>query len=140
MSWRWIFFGNVPIGVVAIALTMLHVEESRDRDAGRLDWLGFATFSSALGALVYGLIESNTHSWDSGRVLGSIVTAVALLSTFVLVELRQRRPMFDLSLLRNPTFVGGLVSAFAISASALDGPRRAPGPRADVTFDRATSS
>ena len=118
LSWRWIFFVNVPIGVIAIALTMLHVEESRDPDAGRPDWRGFMTFSAALAALVYGLIESNTHSWGSGRVLGSIITAVVLLAAFVMVELRQRRPMFDLSLMRNPTFVGGLASAFAISASA----------------------
>ena len=118
LSWRWIFFVNVPIGVIAVALTMLHVEESRDPDAGRPDWLGFVTFSAALGALVYGLIESNTHSWGSGRVLGSIITAAGLLTAFVVVELRQRRPMFDLSLIRNPTFVGGLASAFAISASA----------------------
>jgi EmrB/QacA subfamily drug resistance transporter len=118
LSWRWIFFVNVPIGVIAIALTLLRVEESRDPDASRPDWWGFGTFSSALGLLVYGLIESSTHSWGSDRVVGSLVTALLLLLAFVLVELRQRRPMFDLSLLRNPTFVGGLGSAFAISASA----------------------
>jgi predicted MFS family arabinose efflux permease len=118
LSWRWIFFVNIPIGVVAIALTLLRVEESRDPDASHPDWLGFVTFSSALGLLVYGLIESSTHSWGSGRVIGSLASALLLLSMFVVVELRQRRPMFDLSLLRNPTFVGGLGSAFAISASA----------------------
>jgi EmrB/QacA subfamily drug resistance transporter len=118
LSWRWIFFVNIPIGVLAIALTLLRVEESRDPDASRPDWLGFVTLSSALGLLVYGLIESSTHSWGSGRVLGSLVTALLLLLMFVVVELRQRRPMFDLSLLRKPTFVGGLASAFAISASA----------------------
>ena len=118
LTWRWIFFVNVPIGVIAIALTLLRVEESRDPDAGRPDWLGALSFSGALAALVYGLIESNTHSWGSARVSGSLVTAAGLLAVFVLVELRQRRPMFDLTLLRNPTFVGGLASAFAISASA----------------------
>jgi len=67
LSWRWIFFVNVPIGVIAVVLTMLHVKESRDPDAGRPDWPGFLTFSAALGALVYGLIESNMHSWGSDR-------------------------------------------------------------------------
>jgi EmrB/QacA subfamily drug resistance transporter len=119
LSWRWIFFVNVPIGVVAIALTLLRVEESRDPEASRPDWRGFVTFSSALGLLVYGLIESSTHSWGSERVAGSLATALLLLLVFFGVERTQRRPMFDLSLLRNPTFVGGLVSAFAISASAL---------------------
>jgi EmrB/QacA subfamily drug resistance transporter len=118
LSWRWIFFVNMPIGVVAVALTLLRVEESRDPDAGRPDWVGFVTFSSALGLLVYGLIESSTYSWVSGRVIGSLAAAVVLLVLFVVAELRQRAPMFDLSLLGNPTFVGGLGSAFAISASA----------------------
>lgn len=118
LSWRWIFFVNIPIGVIAIALTLAKVEESRDPHAARPDWLGFMTFSSALAALVYGLIEANSHSWGSSRVIGSIVTAALLLALFVVVELRQRRPMFDLHLLRNRTFVGGLGSAFAISASA----------------------
>jgi EmrB/QacA subfamily drug resistance transporter len=117
-SWRWIFFVNIPIGVLASALTLLRVEESRDPNASRLDWLGFVSFSSALGLLVYGLIESSTHSWGSGRVVGSLAAALLLLLVFVGLELRQRRPMFDLSLLRNPTFLGGLGSGFAISASA----------------------
>jgi predicted MFS family arabinose efflux permease len=60
---------------------------------------------------------SSQHSWDSGRVVRSLITGVGLLAVFVIVELRQRRPMFDLGLLRNPTFIGGLGSAFAISAS-----------------------
>jgi predicted MFS family arabinose efflux permease len=118
LSWRWIFFVNIPIGVAAVALTLLRVEESRDPDAGRPDWLGFVTFSAALGLLVYGLIESSTHSWGSHLVVGSLVTAALLLAVFLVVELTQRRPTFDLSLLRKPTFVGGLGSAFAISASA----------------------
>jgi predicted MFS family arabinose efflux permease len=119
LSWRWIFFVNIPIGVAAIALTLLRVEESRDPSAGRPDWLGFVTFSSALGLLVYGLIESSTHSWGSDQVVGSLAAAALLLALFLVAEIRQRRPMFDLSLLRNPTFVGGLGSAFAISASGL---------------------
>ena len=117
LSWRWIFFVNIPIGLFAIGLTLRVVQESRDPDAGMPDWLGFLTFSSALGALVYGLIESNSHAWGSGQVMGALITSALLLGVFVLVELRQRRPMFDLALLRNPTFIGGLGSAFAVSAS-----------------------
>ena len=119
LSWRWIFFVNVPIGAVLVALTLLRVAESRDPGASRPDWLGFLTFSSGLALLVYGLIESSSHAWGSGRVLGSLVSAGLLLVLFVVAELRQRQPMFDMSLLRNPTFVGGLASAFAISASVL---------------------
>jgi len=100
-------------------MTVLRVDESRDPDATRPDWLGFVTFSSALGLLVYGLIGSSSHAWGSGRVAGPLVASVVLLALFVIVELLQRRPMFDLSLLRNPSFVGGLAAAFAISASAM---------------------
>ena len=117
ISWRWIFFVNLPIAAVAIAITLLRVDESRDPNAGRPDWMGFLTFSAALASLVYGLIESNSHSWGSGVVVASLVSAAVLLIAFVATELRQRQPMFDLSLLRNPTFVGGLAAAFAISAS-----------------------
>jgi MFS family permease len=73
LSWRWIFFVNVPIGVIAIALTLLRVEESRDPDAGRPDWLGALSFSGALVALVYGLIEST-------RIRGARVVCPARLS------------------------------------------------------------
>ncbi|HEY7619597.1 MAG TPA: MFS transporter [Solirubrobacteraceae bacterium] len=116
LSWRWIFLVNIPIGIATIAAILLRVEESRDPRAARPDWLGFVTFSSALFALVYGLIESNSHGWGSTTVVGSLVASVLLLAAFVAVELLQRAPMFDLALLRKPTFVGGLTSAFAISA------------------------
>ena len=66
LSWRWIFFVNLPIGLVAIGMTLSTVEESRDPDAALPDWLGFLTFSFGLGALVYGLIETNSHAWVPG--------------------------------------------------------------------------
>src|SRR6266576_3074711 len=116
LSWHWIFLVNIPIGIATIAAILTRVEESRDPRARRPDWLGFVTFSTALVALVYGLIESNTHGWGSTTVVGSLVAAVVLLSAFVAVELLQSAPMFDFSLLRKPTFVGGLAAAFAISA------------------------
>jgi EmrB/QacA subfamily drug resistance transporter len=116
LSWRWIFLVNIPIGIATIAAIVLRVEESRDPQASRPDWLGFLTFSSALFALVYGLIESTTHGWGSTTVVGSLAASAVLLAAFVAVELLQRAPMFDFALLRKPTFVGGLTSAFAISA------------------------
>jgi predicted MFS family arabinose efflux permease len=79
--------------------------------------LGLGTFSLGLAALVYGLIRSNEAGWSSGTVVGSLVAAGVLLLAFIVAEALQRRPMFDLSLFRKPTFVGGLIAAFAISAS-----------------------
>jgi EmrB/QacA subfamily drug resistance transporter len=116
LSWRWIFLVNIPIGIATIAAILLRVEESRDPHAKRPDWLGFASFSAALFALIYGLIESNTHGWGSTTVVASLAASVVLLAAFVMIELVQSAPMFDFSLLRKPTFVGGLTSAFAISA------------------------
>jgi EmrB/QacA subfamily drug resistance transporter len=116
-SWRWIFYVNVPIGALALLVTLLRVEESRDPRAGRPDWIGFVTFSAGLAALVFGLIRSNADGWGSGTVVGSLVAAGVLLVFFLVAERLQRRPMLDLALLRVPTFNGGLVAAWAISAS-----------------------
>jgi EmrB/QacA subfamily drug resistance transporter len=117
LSWRWIFFVNLPIGILALAVTLRHIAESRDPRPRRLDWAGFVTFSSGLGLLVFALIRSNESGWGSAEVAGSLTAAVMLLLAFVVVEALQREPMFDLSLLRVPTFVGGLTAAFGISAS-----------------------
>ena len=117
LSWRWIFFVNIPICLVALAVSMLRVVESKDPNAGRPDWLGFVSFSLSLGALVYGLIEAGKDGWGEGRVIGSLVASALLLVVFVVTQLVQDKPMFDLGLLRKPTFTGGLVAAFGVSAS-----------------------
>lgn len=117
LSWRWIFFVNLPICVAAMAIARLKVRESHDPRAGRPDWVGFVTFSLALGLLVYGLIEAGQDGWGDSRVVGCFVAAGVLLAAFVVAQLVQEHPMFDLGLLRKPTFVGGLVAAFGVSAS-----------------------
>jgi EmrB/QacA subfamily drug resistance transporter len=117
LSWRWIFFVNVPIGVIALVITLRQVRESRAPVARRPDWPGFVTFTLGLTALVYGLIRSQPDGWGSTTVTGSLAAAVVLLAAFFLIEFRSRAPMLDLGLLRVPTFNGGLVAAFAISAS-----------------------
>jgi EmrB/QacA subfamily drug resistance transporter len=116
-SWRWIFYVNVPIGVLALLVTLLRVDESRDQNAKRLDWIGFLTFSAGLAALVFGLIRSNPDGWGSATVVGSLAGAGALLIAFLVAERVQSEPMFDLRLLRVATFGGGLAAAWAISAS-----------------------
>jgi EmrB/QacA subfamily drug resistance transporter len=117
LSWRWIFFVNLPVGIVALVVTLRYVHETRDPHPRRLDWAGFATFSTGLALLVFGLIRSNEAGWGSSEVLGSLAAALILLIAFAIVETLQREPMFDLALFRVPTFVGGLAAAFAISAS-----------------------
>ena len=117
LSWRWIFYVNVPVGAVALAITLLRVDESRNPGAQRPDWAGFATFSAGLAALVYGLIHSQQDGWGSAWVIGTLAASGALLAAFVVVEVVQREPMLDLGLLRLPTFTGGLLAAWSISAA-----------------------
>ncbi|MGI8522734.1 MAG: MFS transporter [Nocardioides sp.] len=117
LSWRWIFFVNIPICLVALAVSLLRVVESKDRHAGRPDWFGFVSFSLALGALVYGMIEAGKDGWGEQRVVILLVASAVLLVVFVVSQLVQEHPMFDLGLLRKPTFTGGLVAAFGVSAS-----------------------
>jgi EmrB/QacA subfamily drug resistance transporter len=117
ISWRWIFFVNAPIGVFALIVTIMRVAESRAQQATRPDWAGFGLFTIALASLVYGLIESNQRGFTDSLVLACFAVAAVLLLAFVLVELRMSHPMFDLSLFRLPTFSGGLVAAFGLSAS-----------------------
>ncbi|MBO0833548.1 MAG: MFS transporter, partial [Actinobacteria bacterium] len=117
ISWRWIFFVNAPIGVIAVAITALLVAESRLPTATRPDWPGFAMFTAGLASLVYALIQSSRTSFTDSVVLGCFAAAAVLLCGFTLVEWRVRHPMFELSLFRLPAFSGGLVAAFGLSAS-----------------------
>src|SRR3954471_2209374 len=92
LSWRWIFFVNIPICIVAIAVSMIKVQESHDPRAGRPDWFGFVSFSLALGALVYGLIEAGQESWGEQKVVLSLAVSAVLLVVFVVSQALQRDP------------------------------------------------
>ena len=117
LSWRWIFFVNLPIGVFALLVTLREVSESKAPVARRPDWLGFVTFTLGLTALVYGLIRSHPDGWGSTTVAGSLIAAAVLIALFLVIEARSKAPMLDLHLLKVPTFNGGLIAAFSISAS-----------------------
>ena len=117
LSWNWIFWVNVPICVLALAVTLTRVEESRNPHAGRPDLVGFVSFSAGLALLVFALIRGGEDGWSDGSVVWSFVGAGVLLVGFVGSQLLQKAPMFDLGLLRKPTFVGGLVAAVGVSAS-----------------------
>jgi EmrB/QacA subfamily drug resistance transporter len=107
INWSWIFFVNVPVGILGIIVARLVIDESRDEsEEQRLDLPGLLSSGVGLFALTYALIEGNNYGWSSGRILGSFAVAVAGLALFVVLEHLQRVPMLDLSLFRNATFAG----------------------------------
>ena len=117
IGWEWIFFVNVPIGIAAVFLTMSQVQESRDPNARGVDWIGLVTFSGALFTLVLALIKGNEKGWGSTEIVTLLVASVVLFAIFLIAELRQERPMLDLSLFRKPAFTGASLVALAISSS-----------------------
>lgn len=114
-GWRWIFFVNLPVCVVAVVLTVLVVRESRDPRPRGIDLPGMVSFSVAAAALVYALIRG---SWGSGVTLGLLAVTAAALVVFVVVERQRREPMLDLSLLRNSSFPTLLVTVALLPAAA----------------------
>jgi EmrB/QacA subfamily drug resistance transporter len=117
IGWQWIFFVNVPIGAIAVFVTVTQVEDSRDPNATGVDWAGLVTFSGSLFLLVYALVQGNEKGWGSTEILSLLILAAALLAAFVLVEHLQTRPMLDLSLFRCPAFAGASIVAFTLSSS-----------------------
>ena len=117
LSWHWIFFVNVPVGVVAIAASFLLITESKDETHESLDLPGLGTSALGLFALTYGLIEANAYGWTSARIVGSFAVAVVSLVSFVLIERRRRYPMLDLTLFRSGTYTGANVSMLLVALS-----------------------
>ncbi len=107
VSWRAVFFLNVPVALITLAIVRTHVPESRDMHAtGRLDWRGAALATIGLGALVFGLIESSARGLGDGLVLAALLVGVAALALFVVTEARGHAPMVPLALFRSRGFTG----------------------------------
>jgi EmrB/QacA subfamily drug resistance transporter len=114
--WSWIFFVNIPVGVVGMIVARWAIDESRDTSREqRLDLPGLATSAIGLFSLTYALIEANTYGWTSPRILALFALAAAALVAFVLLEQHQRIPMLDLSLFRDSTFAGANVAMLLVT-------------------------
>jgi EmrB/QacA subfamily drug resistance transporter len=121
VNWNWIFFVNVPVGVLGLLAIPVFIDESRDTTAEqRLDVPGLVTSALGLFSLTYAFIEANSYGWTSGRILGAFAIALVSLVAFVLLERHQRAPMLDLSLFRNRTF-GGANAAMLFVGLAMFG-------------------
>ncbi len=117
IGWEWIFFVNVPIGVVAVFITLTQVADSRDPNATGVDWPGLISFSGSLFLLVYALVQGNEKGWGSTEIVSCLAASAILIVTFVIVERLQSRPMLDLTLFRVPAFTGANIVAFTLSSS-----------------------
>jgi EmrB/QacA subfamily drug resistance transporter len=120
VTWRAIFFLNVPVAVGAVFVTLYATHESRDESSRHtIDWPGIATISIGLTALVLALIEGNAWGWGSARIVSLLVVAAVALTAFVVVERRVPEPMVDFSLFQSRTFVGTNAVAFIVSFAML---------------------
>src|SRR5436190_19129744 len=117
LGWSSIFYINVPIGIAAAFLTLTKLEESRNPEGKKIDWIGTVTFTSALFLLVLGLIRGNAEGWGSATIIGLFTASAVLLAVFVVSQLVQEYSMLDVSLFRKPTFDGASVAAFTMSAA-----------------------
>jgi len=117
VGWEWVFFLNVPIGLLALMITALQVRESRDPNATRIDWAGQAAFSGALLFLVLALLRGNSEGWGSTGIVAMFVAAGGLMAAFIAIERRVREPMLPLGLFRIRSFTGVQIAAFGVSGS-----------------------
>ncbi len=120
VSWRAIFYLNIPVAIVAVAATIFAVRESRDTSVGKdVDYPGVAVLTAGLTALVLALVEGNAWGWGSPAILALFGTAALMLPLFVWVENRVKAPMVQFELLSDRNFLGAVVVALVITFSMM---------------------
>src|SRR4051794_6200789 len=112
LSWEWIFFVNVPVGVVGFVLAPILLTESRDARVKRFDVPGAVLVTSGLSSLVYAITQAGRHGWLSVETLGVVGASVVLLAAFVAWELRHSEPLMRFGILRTRTVSGANVAGF----------------------------
>ncbi len=118
LSWRWIFFVNLPVSVAAVVLCLVVVKDIHPPHRQRFDLAGLVLFTGAAGALTFGMIHAGETSWSDPTSWGFLLAGAVLAVAFGTVERRVESPLLDLKLLRNRTFVGVLVAGAVLSFSA----------------------
>ncbi|MBT0771702.1 MFS transporter [Kineosporia sp. J2-2] len=117
LSWRWAFWVNLPISLLAITLTLI-VFGDDERKRVRLDLPGMVTFTAAAGLITYAIIEAGEQGWTTRTPMISAGLGVLALIVFVLLQRRTTHPLIDLSLLRRPVFTGAVLAAAVLSSAA----------------------
>jgi EmrB/QacA subfamily drug resistance transporter len=116
LSWRWVFFVNLPIAAFAILASFRLIGESRDAGAGAFDVPGAVTVTAGLGALVFALVRANVWGWGSATTLLVLAASAVLLAAFVVLQLRGRHPLVPPRLFRSRTLVGADVGMLIAGA------------------------
>jgi EmrB/QacA subfamily drug resistance transporter len=107
LSWRWILFINVPIGILVLVVARFAIAESRaEGERPTLDWAGALTITGGLVALTYGIVSTDSHSWGSMYVLAFLAAGVLLIAAFLRVESKHRHPLVPLRLFRSRALTG----------------------------------
>jgi EmrB/QacA subfamily drug resistance transporter len=118
VSWRAIFYLNIPVAILAVTVTLFAAEETRDETVSRkVDFPGILAITVGIGALVLALVEGNAWGWDSAGVIGLLATSIAGLAAFIAIERRSAAPIVDFEFFRSRSFLGANVVAFAVSFS-----------------------
>ena len=120
ISWEWIFWVNVPIGLIAVPLALAGMKESFGSDSA-LDLPGLALVSGGALGIVWGLVRGNQAGWDSFEVVGTLIAGALLLAAFVAWELRAREPMLPMTFFRSRAFSAGNTAIFFTFASLFTG-------------------
>ncbi len=116
VSWRAIFYLNIPVAIGAVLATTFAVRESRDTSVGKeIDFAGVALLTAGLTALVLSLVEGNSWGWGSTEIVALIATAIIALTSFVFVENRVKAPMVQFDLLSDRNFLGAVIVALIIT-------------------------
>ncbi len=116
LGWEWIFFVNVPVGVLVAFLAPRIVRESREARDHTQDYLGAITITAGLALLVYAVSEAPSHHWTSSWTISRLVVAAALLVAFVVVEARAKDPLMPFSIFRIRTVAGANVAGLLLGA------------------------
>src|SRR6266545_4685730 len=117
LSWQWIFFVNVPVGLAALAITPLLISESRDANARSFDFPGAVLVTSGLVVLVYAITQANDYGWGSAATIGLFAASVALIAGFLGWEARAKDPLMPFSIFRLRTLVGANVAALILGTA-----------------------
>ncbi|HUP31407.1 MAG TPA: DHA2 family efflux MFS transporter permease subunit [Gaiellaceae bacterium] len=117
LSWEWIFFVNIPVGIAALVLAPVLLGESRDTRVTSFDAPGAVLVTGGLSALVLGITQGNEWGWSSGRALGVFALAAVLLAGFVAWEQRVPEPLMRFGILRTKTVLGANVAGFILGTA-----------------------